>query len=225
MIKETFLALLLLSPVPGLRAAEAAAQDASPSAASGLQDEDIYYAPEEGGDASGELGASQGAVGSLPGSASYLSHAKLEPFEWGRPGQALEGVELFLNGQYLGKSPLSLDNYMVQRVTLPLTARREGYEEAERPQVKLPVEGPLRVALLSEGAARWYTTPAWILGLGLLGASVAVYNNGGNDNAGLGLAGGGLGVICVSQLWARFVHLPALRREVDAYNARMEAAP
>jgi hypothetical protein len=206
---------------PGAQALEGAA-DAADSA--GTPDSDVYYAPEESGDASGEMGASQGAVGSLPGSASYLSHARLLPFAWGHPDKPLDGVELYLNGQYLGNSPLSLDNYMVQRAQLVLGARKDGYEEAQREHVKIPVEGDLRVALLSDNAAGWYTTPAWVVGLGLILGAVAAYNDS-NGSTGVGLAGAGVGVIALSQLTARFIHLPALRRQVDAYNAQTAPAP
>jgi hypothetical protein len=219
------LAWVLAAPLAAVPVSPtAAAQPQTASAGTGLEDQDIYYAPEESGEVSGEMGASQGAVGSLPGSASYLSHAKLLPFEWGHPDKPLEGVELFLNGQYLGKSPLSLDNFMVQRSALALTARKEGYEEGERAQVKVPVDGPLRIALLNENAASWYTTPAWLVGLGLIAGSVAAYS-GGSGSTGIGLAAGGVGVIALSQLGARLLHLPALRRDVDAYNKQQEAAP
>ncbi len=112
-----------------------------------MEDQDVYYAPEENGDASGEMGASQGAVGSLPGSASYLSHAKLMPFEWGHPGKALDGVELYLNGQFLGSSPLSLDGYMVQRTQLNLGGpqrrlRRSRASQREDPRGRRPARGP-----------------------------------------------------------------------------------
>jgi hypothetical protein len=202
----------------------ATAQAQAVSGSADAEDQDVYYAPEESGDASGEMGASQGAVGSLPGSASYLSHARLVPFEWGHPDKALDGVELYLNGQFLGSSPLSLDGYMVQRTQLSLGARKDGYEESERANVKIPVEGDLRVALLSENAAGWYTTPAWLVGLGLILGAAAASNNG-SGSTGVGLAGAGVGVIALSQLTARFIHLPALRRQVDAYNSKTEAAP
>lgn len=228
---------LSMGPAVGMRAETAAAagtpapavlESAQPqgvtAAAGALQDEDVYYAPEEEGEASGVMGGSQGAVGSLPGSASYLSHARLVPFQWGHPEKPLEDVELFLNGQYLGKSPLNLDNFMVQRVQLSLTARKEGYEEAERPKVSVPVDGDLRIAMMDEGAAGWYTTPAWIVGLGLVAGAIGAYN-GGSSSGGLALAGGGVGVIALSQLTARLVHLPAVRKDVEAYNQRFEPAP
>ena len=200
------------------------AQPQAVSGSAGMEDDDVYYAPEESGEVSGEMGASQGAVGSLPGSASYVSHAKLVPFEWGHPEKPLDDVELFLNGQFLGKSPLTLDGYMVQRAQMSLTARKDGFEESERPKVKLPVEGELRIALLNEGAASWYTTPAWIVGLGLVIASVTAYSAG-SGNSGVALAGGGVGIIALSQIGAHFLHLPALRKEVEAYNQQAEPAP
>lgn len=198
-------------------------QSASP-AAGALEDEDVYYAPEEEGEASGVMGGSQGAVGSLPGSASYLSHAHVIPFQWGHPEKPLDEVELFLNGQYLGKSPVTLDNFMVQRVQLSLTAHKEGFEEAERPKVSVPADGDLRIALMDEGAASWYTTPAWVVGLGLVAGAIGAYN-GGSSTGALALAGGGVGVIALSQLTARLVHLPAVRHDVEAYNQRFEPAP
>ena len=200
------------------------AQPQTVSAGTGLQDEDVYYAPEENGDVSGQMGANQGAVGSLPGSESYLSHATIIPFEWGHPERPLNDVELFLNNQYLGKSPLSLENFMVQHSTLSLTAHKNGYEEAERAQVQVPSQGSLRIAVLNENAASWYTTPAWLVGLGLMVGSIVAYS-GGSGSTGIGLAAGGVGVISFSQLGARWVHMPALRREVNAYNQHLEPAP
>lgn len=210
------------TPAPAVL--ESAQPQSTSPAADAMEDEDVYYAPEEEGEASGVMGGSQGAVGSLPGSASYVSHARLVPFQWGHPDKPLEDVELFLNGQYLGKSPVHLENYLVQRVQLTLTARREGYEEAERPKVSVPAEGDLRIAMMDEGAASWYTTPAWIVGLGLVAGAIGAYN-GGSSTGGLALAGGGVGVIALSQLTARLVHLPAIRRDVEAYNQRYEPAP
>ncbi len=208
--------------------APAVLESAQPQSVSGgadaLEDQDVYYAPEESGDSNGVMGGSQGAVGSLPGSASYLSRARIIPFAWGHPQEPLKDVELFLNGQYLGKGPLTLENYMVKRAQLELSAHKEGYDEAQRPKVALPVEGDVRIALMDDSAASWYTTPAWLVGLGLVGGAVGAYNSGSNG-AGLGLAGAGVSIIALSQLGARFMHLPALRRQVEEYNQRIEPNP
>jgi hypothetical protein len=39
------------------------------------------------------------------------------------------------------------------------------------------------------------------------------------------LLGGGVGVIALSQLMARLVYLPRLRRKAEAYNAALEPLP
>lgn len=216
------------APVPVEKSAPAvleSAQGQSLSPAAGaMEDSDVYYAPEEEGESSGVMGGSQGAVGSAPGSASYLSHARIVPFEWGHPDEPLKDVELFLNGQFLGKSPVTLENYMVTHAQLDLSARKDGYEEAQRPKVGVPVDGELRIAMMDEGVASWYTTPAWIVGLGLVAGAVGAYNSG-SSGTGLVLAGGGVSLIALAQLGARFFQLPALRHDVDEYNQRLEPAP
>jgi hypothetical protein len=212
------------APLSATAAVDAPVAAAVSGVAADSTDPDVYYAPEENGDASGEMGGSQGAVGSLPGSASYLSHARVVPFEWGHPDKPLDGVDLFLNDHYVGSGTLTLDGYLVQRDALGLTAHKDGYEEALRPQVRVPMEGDLRVALLSDNAASWTTTPGWVIGLGLVVGSLLTYNSNGG-NTGLGLLGGGVGVIAVTQLIARFIQMPALRHSVETYNQKQEPAP
>jgi hypothetical protein len=210
MNKLRWMALLLLLAPGAARADEVPAGE----------DPDVYYAPEEVSETAAVLGGSAGSVAASPSAgASSMSHARLIPFAWGEPDKPLKGAELFLNGQYLGHSPLSLDSVLVSLKPMTLTAHLDGYEEAVRPAVIVPAEGELRVALLGEDAASWYTTPAWIVGLGMVAGSLAAYNNG-NGTVGIALVGGGVAIITLTQLSARLFHLPSLRRDVEAYNQR-----
>ena len=217
MIKTLLLSLSLLLPLR-LAVAEDAAP-VSPTAETGQQDDDVYYAPDV---------AEDGATGATPSAAvaqvqgAYVSRAQLHVIDF-TSGHEVNGAELFLGPDYLGRSPLTLKGLVVSPGT-ELGARLDGYEEALRPGLHLPADGEVRVALLRENAASWYTTPAWVLGLGLLAASVAVYRSD-NTGPGLALVGGGVGVIALSQLTARFMHLPALRRQVQDYNASPQAVP
>jgi hypothetical protein len=212
MIKALFTLLLLCAPA--LRA------DLSATAAAGddaLKDEDVYYAPI---DEQAE-GATPTVQALSPG--SYVSQAKVNAFDIAN-GRPVEGAEIFLAGAYLGRSPLQLQGAVISKPQLSLSARADGYSEGLRPAVTVPAEGTVAVALAPENAAGWYTTPAWAVGLGLLVASAIIYDAN-NSGPGLSLAGGGLGVIALSQITARFVHLPGLRRKAEAYNAQGAAAP
>lgn len=183
----------------------------------GLRDEDVYYAPIDDG-ATGDTATAQKAP-----AGSFLSQARLFAFDIGT-GKPVEGAELFLAGAYLGRSPLALKDHLVDRPLLPVSARFKDYSEGLRPGVAVPAQGAVAVALASDRSAGWYTTPAWVLGLGLLAASAAVYDAS-NSGPGLAMAAGGLAVISLSQMSARFVHLPALRRKAEAYNQASEPAP
>lgn len=192
----------------------APAPDSAAAAAAALEDEDVYYAPEDE-DAAGE------APGSMAG--SLVSRAEIQVFDVAT-GAALPDAELFLGGAFIGRSPLTLDGRLLEKPLLSLAARREGCEDALRPAVALPVEGVVRVAMVRESSARWFSAPAWSVGLGLLAASAFVYDSH-NTAPGLALLGGGVGVIALSQLMARLVYLPRLRRKAEAYNAALEPLP
>lgn len=188
---------------------------AASSPAAGLQDEDVYYAPiEEGGAAPAAPPRPQG---------SFLSRARLQAFDIAT-GRPVEGAEIFVEGVFLGVSPLQLQGWLAPRPSLAVAARAPGYAEGLRPALRFPAEGSVAVALASERAAGWYTTPAWAVGLGLLAASALAYDTKA-PAPGLALAGGGLAVISLSQLTARLVHLPRLRKRAEAYNSRDEAVP
>jgi len=204
-----------------LRADNAAAQalTATATAAPGADaEEGIYYGPDP-------VSAGADALPAGAQAASFLSHARITAFAWGAPQRALTGAEVVLNGTYLGTSPLELQGLLVEGgAPGRLALRLDGFSEGLRPALKLPAEGEVRVALLDDNAGAWISTPSWVLGLGLLAASVLAYRSE-SAQTGLGLAGGGIAVIAVSQLLLRWVAMPALRRAVRAYNARPEAAP
>ncbi len=216
MIELLLLLALLGAPLPA---------DEAPTAVSGgaeaaLTDEDVYYAPiDEPQDASASAQAAAPAL--APG--AFLSRARVSAFDIADQSP-VQGAEVFLAGQYLGRTPLQLEDRLIGKPVLEVDARKDGYSEGLRPAVVFPAAGELAVALVSDDAASWYTTPAWAVGLGLLVASAAVYDAN-NSTPGLALAGGGLAVISLSQLSARFLHLPSLRRKADAYNGRSEPVP
>jgi hypothetical protein len=176
-------------------------------------DDGIYYAPVD-----------ESAVAQPGSSGSLLSRAQILPFAWGHPGRSLDAVELYVDQTYLGRSPLVLDGLVVDAAGSSLDARADGYEEALRPRVRLPPDGPVAVAMLPRDAAWPVTTPGWVLGLGLVAAGLAVYRSD-SPSLGLSLAGGGLLSVGLTQLWARWIRLPALRAQVDAFNASPDPAP
>jgi hypothetical protein len=200
-----FAACLLGAPLP--------AEEPGP-----LQDEDVYYAPI---DDAGRAAPADGASAPLPG--SFVSRARLHAFDIA-DGRPVEGAEIFLAGAYLGRSPLELRDHLIKAPQMAVSARLDGYHEGLREAVGIPVEGPLAVALVSERAASGYTTPAWVVGLLAMAAAAAVYDSS-HSAPGLALLGGGMAVISLSQLTARWFHLPALRKRADAYNRQSEPAP
>ncbi|HXC65242.1 MAG TPA: hypothetical protein VNZ67_12850, partial [bacterium] len=74
---------------------------AEPADAPG-SDNGVYYAPvDESSDAASAASASAQAQAG----GSVLSRAQILPFAWGRSGQGLGSVELYLDGSYLGRTP------------------------------------------------------------------------------------------------------------------------
>jgi hypothetical protein len=173
----------------------------------------VVYAP---------AGADNGDAAALEG--SYLSRARISVFAWGRPQEELSGADVVLNGNYIGRSPVALKGIVMDQQDARLSARLDGYSEALRPAVRMPADGVVRVAVLSDNASAWYTAPGWVLGVGLLAASVALTRSD-NTGAGLALAGAGVGAVALTQLVSRLAQLPLLRRAVERYNASREAAP
>ena len=218
---EALLVLALLAPraaAGGALAVTATAAPAAPVAVSpgaGWADEPgIYTAPLDDADDSGPAAPA----------GKRLSHARLRAFAWGRPGAGLAGAELYLDGELMGASPLTLGGFLAPASGVTLSAQAAGFEEAARPGLILPAEGGVAIALLPDDAAAGVTAPGWVVGLGLVVAGVLVYHPD-SPSPGLSLAGGGLLCAGLTQLWARTVTLPRLRAKVRAYNARPEPEP
>jgi hypothetical protein len=132
-----------------------------------FQPGDALYAPEE------ETSTAAAAGPRL--NASYYSTAKITVLDLGRDGAGLEGAELFIDGRFVGKSPLDLSGFLISKPAVALSARLAGYDEALRPALRIPPEGEVRVVMAGDNAASWYTTPSWIAGLLMLGGAVAAY--------------------------------------------------
>jgi hypothetical protein len=183
---------------------------------SDFQPSDALYAPEN---------ASPSAAAELR--ATYYSTARLSVVDAGHGMRPLEGAELFIDGKYVGKSPLDLSGFLVDKPSVALSARLGGYNEALRPALSLPAEGEARIAMSGDNAASWYTTPAFVVGLLAMGGAVAVYaqNDPSTSDSGLALVCGGVAVIALSQAVAHFIHLPALEKSTAALNARPEPLP
>lgn len=213
---KVLLVLSLLGPlaVTVTAAPTAAAVAVTPSA--GWADEPgIYTAPLDDAGESGNAAAPAG---------KRLSRARLRAFAWSRPGVGLAGAELYLDGQLVGESPLTLGGYLAPASGVTLSAQAAGCEEAARPGLVLPVNGGVDIALLPDDAAAAVTDPGWGLGLGLVVAGVLAYRAT-DPGPGLSLAGGGLLCAGLTQLWARYVTLPRLRARLEAYNDRPEPEP
>jgi hypothetical protein len=206
----TRLLVLALAMQGILRADEA--QDFQPG--------DALYAPE------GESGTAE-ASPDAGLNASYYSTCRISVVDLGHAGRPMQGVDLFIDGQFVGKSPLELSGFYINRPTLRLSAQMDGYHDAERPAVRIPPEGETRIVMVGDNAAGWYTTPSWVAGILLLGGAMAAYSQNRADSTAVGNAmiGSGLGVILLSQAWARLFHLPGLDREAARANARSEPLP
>lgn len=187
---------------------------------SDFQPGDALYAPEE------ETATAEAAA-PLATSASYYSTAHIDVIDLAHDKRAIEGVELFADGQYLGKSPLDLAGFLVSKPSISLSARLAGYHESLRPAIRIPAEGSLNIAMIGDNAAGWYTTPSFIAGLLMMGGAVAAYaqNNSSSSTVGASLVIGGVAVIGISQAVARLFHIPSLDKDVEAYNARPEPKP
>jgi len=186
-----------------------------------FQPGDALYAPED------ETPGAESFSGAAASSGSYYSTAKISVADFAHGMKPLEGAELFIDGHFVGKSPLDLGGYLINKPAVALTARLSGYHDAAREALKIPAEGEARIAMVGDNAASWYTTPSWIAGLLMLGGAVAAYsqNNSSGSGAGIALVGGGVGVFVISQGIARLFHLPSLDKDVAALNSKSEAVP
>lgn len=187
-----------------------------------LRESDVYFAPEDLGEYTGQMGASSSVT---LAAGTFYSRAHVRAYS-GVDRKLLDGTELFLDGQFIGKSPVELTEFLVARDRYPLTARLDGWSEAQRPAISVPRDGELRIYLAPEDAGAWYTLPGALGGMTLLVLGLVTYSNtNGGPQVGLSLAGAGVGLIALTQGLARYVHAPALRRQVERMNAGSEAAP
>jgi hypothetical protein len=179
--------------------------------------QDVLYAPED---------LSETAAAQEAGRASYYSTARITVEDAGRGG-LLEGAEIFLDGRYVGTSPLELSGFLVAKPRVAMSARLPGYWEAVRPAMILPAEGEARIAMAGDNAAGWYTTPGFVAGILLLGAAAvaSTQNDASSSQLGIGLACGAVGVVALTQGVARLLHLPSLSKKTAARNAAEGSMP
>jgi hypothetical protein len=205
-------------PIPSTMTA-ATATAVSPSAESGedFQPSDVLYAPED---------LTPGAQAAEPSQAgaSYYSQARLLVSDFGHAGRPVEGAELFIDGQFVGTSPVTLNGFLVNKPRVSLSAHEAGYHDSVRPDFVLPAQGDARIYLVGDNAVSWYTTPSFVAGLCAMGASIFAYSQK-SSNVGLSLVIGGAGIIALSQTIAHFIHLPSLEKKVAQKNSGPEALP
>lgn len=184
-----------------------------------FQPSDVLYAPES---------VTPEAAGARPqGGASYYSQARLLASDFGHSGRLLEGAELFIDGKFVGNSPVTLNGFFVDKRKVAFSARMPGYGESDRMDFLLPAEGDARIYLMSDNAASWFTTPSFVAGLLAAGASLFAYsqNRPGSSSVGLSLVVGGAAVIAVAQVVARFIYLPGLEKQMAQKNNDQKAMP
>lgn len=215
---------ILLAFCARAEAESVASEDPSATAAAAagadFQSSDVLYAPE---DSSADMQVTQ----TTQAGASYYSQARLVVFDFGHEDRLLDGAELFIDGQFMGNSPVTLNGFLVNKPKAVFSARLPGYRESARSNFALPAQGDVRIYLMGDNAAAWYTTPSFVVGLIAMGASIFAYsqNQSGSSNAGLSLAIGGAGVIALSQSIAHFIYLPGLEKKMARKNSSSEALP
>jgi hypothetical protein len=229
MKKVPLVLLLLLAPglrAEGLSATAQAPEETwaapaalSPTVQEDYQPSDTYYAP-----------APESAAAATPEEglqASYYSTAHIDVVELGNPQKKVPGVELFIDGHYVGMSPLDLSGYLMNKSSVSLSSHLDGYSDATRPNFHLPAQGEVQVVMANDAAVDWYTLPCYVLGLLMVAGGPAVYaeNNSNSDEVGLGLVIGGLAVVLVSQLIARQIQIPAMRQAAKTLNAKPDPIP
>lgn len=191
----------------------------SPSVQEDYQPSDTYYAPAP------ESPAAATAEEGLQ--ASYYSTAHLDVVELGNPQKKVSGVELFIDGHYVGMSPLDLSGYLMNKSSVSLSSHLDGYGDATRPNFQLPAQGEVQLVMANDDAVDWYTIPCYVLGLLMVAGGPAVYaeNNSNSDEVGLGLVIGGLAVVLVSQLIAHQLQIPSMRQAAKTLNAKPDPIP
>jgi hypothetical protein len=158
-----------------------------------------------------------------PGSAdvheTFYSGATVRVNRLGKE-ESLKGLDVFLDGRLVGQSPLDLSGYMVDHRAADLSVAGSGYLEAFRYDVDVPAEGVLDIAVLEENPSRAYTRPAFVAGLALMAGSLVAYAQPQGEQAGLAMLAGGIGLVCLAQVVARWIHLPLLKNKLSAHNQR-----
>ncbi len=208
-----FIMILAVLLLPGL---SPAAQDEGDAHAAPAEDDTRYFAPEERSPTA-EVGAS---------SASFYSSARVRVFAWPDPEHLLSDAEIFIEGQFAGKSPLNLSSVLIAKPRVAVSSRL-GNIEVSRPAVVFPPEGELRIAMLDPDAGSWYTSPAFVAGVAMLVGSLVSFAQltPESNSIGMGLMIGSASLVGLTQGIAYLWHRPKLTRGAAEYNAQSEAAP
>ena len=157
---------------------------------------------------------------------NFMSEAQVRVHPLDNPGLSLDGFNVFLDDLLVGQSPLQLDAFLVSKDSYNLSVEKSGWQEASRPDLSLLPDGVIEIAVIRNNPSRWYTIPAFGLGAASLVGSLVSYRQPDGERAGLGLLIGGVAIMAVTQLLARFVHGPASKQKVKAYNRRhLDKAP
>jgi hypothetical protein len=159
------------------------------------------------------------ATSSAPARESFYITADVRVHRLGKE-ESLEGLSVFLDGQLVGQSPLNLSGYLVNRQTATLSVAGAGYLESFRYDVDIPAGGVLDIAVLEENPSRAYTRPAFLLGLALMAGSLVAYAQPEGEQAGLAMLSGGIGLVCLTQIVARWIRLPILKKNLAEHNQR-----
>lgn len=215
MLKLWMMAACMFMPAWAQAAADEGDAQAAPA-----EDETRYFAPEEASPTAAAAPSDEAQ------SASFYSSARVRVFAWPNPEHLLSDAEVFIDGQYAGKSPLELSSAHIARPRVAVSARLGGIESL-RPAVIFPREGELRIAMLDPDAGSWYSSPAFVLSVAMLVGSLVSYaQQTPESNAiGHGLVIGSVSLVAITQGIAQWWHKPRLARGAADYNAQSEAAP
>ena len=164
-----------------------------------------------------EEGVSAPVFENTPAEESFYSQAVVHVHLLGRD-ELLEGFHVFVDSKLVGTTPVDLSALLVNRPHYTLSVQKEGYLEATRPRLPLPREGSIDITVLPENPTRYYTRPAWIAGLALMAGSLVAYAQPQGERAGFGMLVSGVGLTALVQGFAHLVHLPRLKKKVEAAN-------
>ena len=157
----------------------------------------------------------------LQAGGSYYSQVEIESRSW-PDDRVLSGTEVFVNGRFAGETPLRLNQFCQADQNEKLLLRHRNYFDIQEIELNLPAEGRMEFYLASRRAASWYTLPAFVVGLVLSGAALAVWESKGENTAGMSLLGAAVISISFSQIYARFWDLPVKKEEADKKNRRKD---